>query len=190
MTTPGPTNILCRIADGDEEALALLYAEYHPRLQRYLWHQLDGDACAVEEALQDTFLAVWRTAGGYRGEAKVATWLFQIAHNIAYHTRQTAGWRGWVEIERVPSEGAGAPMTTSLEDAVLDRQTLGEALSRLSPKHREVLHLVFQQGFTAEEVAEILGTPVGTVKSRVSYARQALQRALARRSSEDAYHDS
>lgn len=72
---------------------------------------------------------------------------------------------------------------------MLDQLTLDEALSRLSTKHRAVLHLVFQQGFTAEETAQILGVPVGTVKSRVSYARRALQSALTCQLPEDARHD-
>ena len=188
MTTPDPILLLGQIANGDEEALRTLYVEYHPRLHRYLWGLLDGDGCAVEEALQDTFLAVWRAAGGYRGEAKVATWLFQIAHNLALHSRWAAARRGRFEVESVPSEEAAAPTTTSLEDAVLDRQALDEALNRLSTKHRAVLHLVFEQGFTAEEVAQILEVPVGTVKSRVSYARRALQSALGRASSEGGHH--
>ena len=80
-------------------------------------------------------------------------------------------------------------MATSPEDTVLDQTTIDEALSRLSMKHRAVLHLVFQQGFTAEEAAQILEVPVGTVKSRMSYARRALQRALDCRVREDAHHD-
>ena len=79
-------------------------------------------------------------------------------------------------------------MATSPEDTVLDRLTLDEALKRLSTKHRAVLHLVFEQGFTAEEVAQILEVPVGTVKSRVSYARRALQSALGRASSEGGHY--
>ena len=97
MTTLDPKLLLGQIANGDEEALRSLYVEYHPRLQRYLWGLLDGDGCAVEEALQDTFLAAWRAAGGYRGEAKVATWLFQIAHNLALHSRWAAARRGKFE---------------------------------------------------------------------------------------------
>ena len=92
MTTPDPILLLGQIANGDEEALRTLYVEYHPRLHRYLWGLLDGDGCAVEEALQDTFLAVWRAAGA-RGEAKVATWLFQIAHNLTLHSRWAAARR-------------------------------------------------------------------------------------------------
>ncbi len=191
MTTPDPTLLLRRVANGDEEALRQLYTEYRPLLRRYLWGQLDGDGHAVEEAMQDTFLAVWRTADAYRGEAKVATWLFQIAHYIALRTRKAAArrWRNAVDIEAASSEDAVAPMTASPEDAVLDQLMLDEALSHLSTKHRAVLHLIFQQGFTAEETAHILGIPVGTVKSRVSYARRALQSALAGRLPEDACHD-
>lgn len=189
MTTPDPVLLLWQVAEGDEEALRQLYVAYRPRLRRYLWHQLDGDGHAVEEALQDTFLAVWRTAGGYRGEAKVATWLFQIAHYVALRTRKAAARRGWSEGDLERSEEAAIPMATSPEDMVLGQLSLDEALSRLSVKHRAVLHLVFQQGFTAEEAAQILGVPVGTVKSRMSYARRALQRALDCWVPEDARHD-
>src|SRR5262249_59045124 len=90
MTTIDPRRLLCRVAHGDEEALRQLYVEYHLRLQRYLWRLLDGDGHAVEEALQDTFLAVWRAASGYRADASVTTWIFQIAHNVAARTRQTS----------------------------------------------------------------------------------------------------
>lgn len=191
MTTPDPTLLLRRVAGGDEEALRQLYVECHPRLWRYLWHQLDGDAHAVEEALQDTFLAVWRSAGAYRGEAKVTTWIFQIAYYVALRTREAAArrGRGSIESEPDPSDEAAVPLAASPEDVVLGRLALDEALHQLSTKHRSVLHLIFQQGFTLEEVAHILDVPLGTVKSRVSYARRALQSALACRTSEDAHHD-
>lgn len=169
MTTPDPTLLLRQVANGDEEALQQLYVEYRPRLRRYLWHQLDGDGHAVEEALQDTFLAVWRSAGAFRGEAKVVTWIFQIAHYIALRTRDAASRRGCSSTEPDPPDREAAPIAASPEDAVLQ--------------------LIFQQGFTPEEAAQILDVPLGTVKSRVSYARRALQTALACRSSEDARHD-
>lgn len=189
MTTPDPTLLLRQVANGDEEALQQLYVEYRPRLRRYLWHQLDGDGHAVEEALQDTFLAVWRSAGAFRGEAKVVTWIFQIAHYIALRTRDAASRRGCSSTEPDPPDREAAPIAASPEDAVLGRLALDEALNCLSTKHRAVLQLIFQQGFTPEEAAQILDVPLGTVKSRVSYARRALQTALACRSSEDARHD-
>jgi RNA polymerase sigma-70 factor, ECF subfamily len=62
--------LLARVASGDEEALRLLYDAFRPRLRNYLWRQLHGDGSAVEEALQDVFMAVWRTAASYRDEAR------------------------------------------------------------------------------------------------------------------------
>ncbi len=189
MTTPDAALLIRRIARGDEEALRQLYAEFRPRLRRYLWHRLDGDMHALEEALQDTFLAVWRTAGAYRGEAKVATWLFQIAHYQALRVRQSADRRARLAGESAEQVEESHASAFRPEDAVLDRLVLDEALCRLSAKHRAVLHLVFQQGFTMDEVARILDVPVGTVKSRVSYARRALRDALAAPISEDTRHE-
>lgn len=177
--------LLARIATGDEDALHQLYFAYRPRLRRYLWHQLDGDPNAVEEALQDVFLAVWRTAGGYRGAARVSTWLYQIAHNVALAARRRrARHPDSLRLDAPDDEDAAAPDWTgaaydACDDAVLNRLALGDALSRLSPRHREVLALIFQHGFSLDEAAQILDVPAGTVKSRVSYARKALLRELS-----------
>jgi RNA polymerase sigma-70 factor (ECF subfamily) len=77
------------------------------------------------------------------------------------------------------SERDDLPATASVEDVVLDRLSLGAALAKLSAVHREVLDLVFVQGFRLDEVAVIVSVPLGTVKSRISYARRALQAQLA-----------
>lgn len=188
MTTD--TALLALVAGGDEEAMRQLYLLFAPRVRRYLWHQLGGDTAAVEETLQDVFLAVWRTATGYRAEAKVATWIFQIAHYRAVHTRRasnslTNGPGSW----QVEDSAAAEPQHASHETEVIDRLALAEALRCLSPKHKEVLYLVSQQGFTLEEAAQILEVPLGTIKSRMSYARQALLRALGTASREDGGDD-
>jgi RNA polymerase sigma-70 factor (ECF subfamily) len=125
-------------------------------------------------------------------------WFSRIGHGPDYLGHLTA-WRqrsfllvlcgAHVASERVPLDDAEAPVGASPEEAALDRLTLGDALARLSTKHRVALHLVFAQGFTAQEAAQILGVPVRTVKSRVSFARRALQSALGRRSSEDGDKD-
>src|SRR5262249_47073629 len=73
--------LLAGVVEGDEQALEHLYAAYRPRLWRYVWRQLNGDVELVEDVLQDVFLAIWRTAHAYRGEASVATWIFRITHH-------------------------------------------------------------------------------------------------------------
>lgn len=177
--------VIRRIAVGEEEALHHLYLTYRPRLRRYLWHQLDGDEAAVEDLLQDIFVAVWRAAPTYRGEARVLTWLFQIAHYRLVHLRRDLARRPeghrWVERDDGEDDDNTHELIapgTSVEDVVVDAMLLAEALERLSAKHREVLDLIFLQGFSLSETAAVLGVPEGTVKSRVSYARRALAEAL------------
>jgi RNA polymerase sigma-70 factor, ECF subfamily len=176
--------LLAQVATGDEKALHQLYLTYRQRLRRYLWHQLNGESGSVEEALQDVFLAIWRGAGRYRGEARVSTWIYQISHHVAMDTRRRlARNTGDVHIDSQGNDEDGGPgwidmAYTASDDRVLDRLALGDALSRLSLKHREVLALVFQHGFSPDEAAQIMGVPTGTVKSRISYARKALWREL------------
>lgn len=179
--------LLARIAIGDEDALHELYQGYAPRLTRYLWHQLNGDPHAVEEALQEVFIAVWRSAAGFRGEAQVATWVYQIAHNVASSTRRRQLRQAALIQEPIPEpdEATGGNETLpACDDTVLDRLVLADALRQLTEKHREVLRLVAAEGFSLNEVARMLDIPAGTVKSRLSYARRALLRALSTRDSE------
>ena len=176
--------LLAQVATGDEEALHQLYLAYRPRLYRYLWHQLNGDAHSVEEALQDVFLAVWRSAGRYRAEARVSTWIYQISHHVALDTRhRLAKHKSNVRFEfrdTAEEDPPDWPDAASMvcDDRVLDRLALGDAFDRLSLKHREVLALVFQQGFSPDEAAQIMGVATGTIRSRISYARKALWREL------------
>ncbi|HEX2350441.1 MAG TPA: sigma-70 family RNA polymerase sigma factor [Ktedonobacterales bacterium] len=192
--------LLAQIATGDEEALRQLYLAYRPRLRRYLWHQLAGDNASVEDALQEVFLAVWRTAGGYRGEARVSTWLYQITRYVALGVRRRQARQPDAlpldldeDNDRFPYGPHDAQdwsaANNSCERRALDRVALRDALARLSPRHREALMLVFQHGFSPQEVAQILDVPAGTVKSRISYARKALMRALDLTLTEEARHD-
>ena len=176
--------LLAAMARGDQAALRQLYALYRPPLRRYFWQQLDGDEPAVEDALQEVFLAAWRAAGGFRGDARVSTWLYRIAHYHVLHLRRDTARRPeghLVALARDDEDGPDWPDEPSRgahDDEVLDRLTLEEALSRLSTRHREALELVFQHGFALDEAAQILDVPLGTVKSRISYARKALQKEL------------
>jgi RNA polymerase sigma-70 factor, ECF subfamily len=187
--------LIARVAQHDAAALEQLYIRCRPRLWRYLWQQLEGDSSAVEDALQEIFLAVWRGAGDFRGAAKVNTWIFRIAHHQLAHYQRAIARRpeghmaapGPLDEEEAPWNGVwNAIAQDSHESAVLDRMILARAFGRLAAKHREALELVYQQGFTLDEVAQTLDVPLGTVKSRISYARRALQRELARSTEEEA----
>jgi RNA polymerase sigma-70 factor, ECF subfamily len=177
--------LVARIAVDDQDALHILYTRYRPRLWRYLWRRLDGDVEAVEDAMQETWLAVWRGAPGYQPRGQVAAWIFQIAHRHVAHLRRATSraLEGRLRPRALDAEDdellSAVNETGSHEERVLDHLALVEALRALSPAHREVLELVFHHGFALAEVAQILDIPLGTVKSRVSYARRALATAFA-----------
>jgi len=187
--------LVARIAADDQEALRILYTRYRPRLWRYLWRRLDGDAGAVEDAMQETWLAVWRGAPGYQPRGQVAAWIFQIAHRHVAHLRRdtSRALEGRLRPRALDAEDdellSAVNETGSHEERVLDRLALVEALRALSPAHREVLELVFYHGFSLVEAGQILDIPLGTVKSRVSYARRALAKALAATSGDPATND-
>jgi RNA polymerase sigma-70 factor (ECF subfamily) len=174
----GDTALLVRIAQGDEEALRQLYAAYRPRLWRYIWQHVGGEADLVEEVLQDVFLAVWHGAGTFRQQASVSTWIFRIAHNIGANATRLLSRRP-VGASQLAEAAPKAAVTSigvygSPEEQVVEKLALAEAIDHLPLKHRQVLELIFYQGFTCEEAGHILGVPTGTIKSRLSYARKAL----------------
>jgi RNA polymerase sigma-70 factor, ECF subfamily len=168
--------IVARIAAGDRCALETLYARHRQSLFGYC-RALTSDWETAEEVLQDTLLAVWRGAGGYAGRSSVRGWLFGIARRQAHDARR----RGCLPLadgevlEMLPADDPG-PEETALGRAGCAE--IARAIGTLSPVHQEVLSLTFDQGLSYGELAEILGVPIGTVKSRLSLARRALRVAL------------
>ncbi len=159
----------------DEGALAALYDRHSSRLYSYLL-RLVNDRGVAEELLQEVFVAVWEGAGRFRGRAKVSTWLFRIAHHkgVDWLRRRRPSTAGGVD--RLPADDC--PEEEAFDAWRADR--LQAALGQLSPEHRAVLELTFFEGLSYREVAEVLGCPVGTVKSRMSYAKRFLRGVLER----------
>src|SRR5918992_1243838 len=144
---------------GDE--LRELYRRYAPELFGFATSAL-GDRELAEEVVQDVFARLWRHAGDYDGRrASVRTWLYAIARNRIIDARRRAA----------------AELDAALDQAVL-RWLVTAALARLSPQHREVIRLAHYGGLTMREIAESKGIPLGTVKSRTSYALRSLRLIL------------
>jgi RNA polymerase sigma-70 factor (ECF subfamily) len=168
--------LLRRIADGDENAMAAFYHE-HGNVVLAQVLLVTGDRVLAEEIVQDTMLAVWRGAAAFRAESSVRSWVIAIARR---QTRdRLRGQRLRVVDDAFLADRPGS--NPGPEVTALDRAELAEvrsAIQRLAQAHREVLGLVFGAGLSLPEVADVLDIPVGTVKSRLSAARLMLSRLL------------
>jgi RNA polymerase sigma-70 factor, ECF subfamily len=168
--------ILRQIAAGDRQALAELYERYQRTLFGYL-RQLTPDYGLAEELLQDTLIAVWKSAHSFEGRSSVKTWLIGIARRQAHNTLRQ---RKLPLIDESELEGL-VSTDTEPEDfifACVARDELVEAFKQLAPAYREVLVLTFVQELSYQETARILDVPLGTVKSRLSNARRILRTLL------------
>jgi RNA polymerase sigma-70 factor (ECF subfamily) len=183
---PPDLDLLERIAVGEQEAMHRFYERFSPPLYRFLQRKLQGDRTLVEDALQEIFLNIWRSAKTFRHQSSVATWVFRIAYHQALRSLRSQKASEKRE-QAITDEHTHLPQeTVLLEDAVINRITLENMLNQLSEKHREVLELVFVYGFTPDEVATILAVALGTVKSRINYARRALLHLLSETSVREA----
>ncbi|BCJ55420.1 DNA-directed RNA polymerase sigma-70 factor [Actinoplanes sp. NBRC 14428] len=178
----GDAELLRLVAAGDAAALARLYERHAGALFGYL-QRLAGDRMTAEEILQDTMLAVWRSAGAFEGRAKVTTWLFGVARRQAHNRLRgrAAPLPAGAELPDRPDGGAGPE---ELAIAAAGGTPVAAAIDRLPEHHREVIALVFVAGLPLADVAEVLAVPVGTVKSRLFHARAAVAAALTEKVAE------
>jgi RNA polymerase sigma-70 factor (ECF subfamily) len=174
--------LVCNVAGGNEAALHDLYAAYGQRLYAYAL-RLTNDPATAEDVVQETLVTVWRTAGRYRGEGRVLAWLLGIVHNLALKAVRRSTTLISEEMEATLT--AGAPSPEEQAQAGQESDWVRRGLESLSCEQRAVLELVFYQGLSLEETAQVCGCPLGTVKSRLSYARQHLRQVLSRQNAEE-----
>lgn len=163
--------LLVAISEGRIEALRTLHERHAPWLATRLSRRV-SDPSLVEEAIQDTFVAVWRKAGDYRGDGEVGAWIWRIAiRKLIDRLRRSRLPR----FER-PS------VVQSAEEAVLagiGYGDLGAAMEGLSPELMAVVQARILDGLSTKEAARLLGIPTGTVKTRLMRAKQIMREQLA-----------
>ena len=164
--------LVVRRQAGDEAAFAELVERYAPRLRYYLRRMLDaGDP---DDVMQDVWLDVFRGLPRLNDAAAFPAWLYRLARDRVLRTiRRRPRTQPLLDLD-VPDE-ADEPF--SAEDAA----RIHEALAELPPEQREVLVLRFLEEMSYDDVARVIDCPVGTVRSRLYYAKQALRRILERR---------
>lgn len=166
---------LARIALGDKAAMKALYTEYAADLTRFLAVKV-GDPVEAADLVHETMLEVWRHAERYEGRGSLRAWIYSIARNKAVDRIRKA--RRHVLTDETPEQPDGTPDPAALLSASEDAQRLRTCVEKLSPAHRAVIHLAFFEELTYEEIAEIEGCPVGTVKTRIFHAKKLLMHCV------------
>jgi len=153
------------VARSDEVALGELYDRFG-RVAYGLALRILRDEALAEDAVQDAFLGLWRSAGSFIPErAKASTWILTLVHRRAVDLVRREQRR-----RAEPIEGAPEPAVGSAEEAAwlrLDRERVQGALAQLPDQQREAIELAYYGGYTQSELAERLGQPLGTIKSRM-----------------------
>jgi len=181
-TLRGIDDTIDRVRRGDRDALADLLAQYQHRLYRFLT-RLVQDPATAEDLFQQTWLRVMQKIGKYDAGSKFDTWLFSVAHNLAIdHLRRRRGGSLDVsgETRATPAERLVSGTPDPLEH-LLDWERcafLASAVNELPAIHREAISLRFEEGMKLEQIAEVAGVPLSTVKSRLHRALESLRARL------------
>jgi RNA polymerase sigma-70 factor (ECF subfamily) len=168
--------LIGRIASGDRLAMQVLFARHHVRVFRFVL-RLVRDESVAEDLISEVFFDVWRQAGRFEGRSAVPTWLLAIAR-----------FKALTALRRKPDEALDEEAAEAIEDQSDDPEVvlakkdksavIRKCLTGLSAEHREIIDLVYYHEKSVEEVAQIVGIPENTVKTRMFYARKRLAELL------------
>ncbi len=160
--------LMMRFASGDEPALLELITRHRDRLLNFIFRRTSSRELA-EDIVQETFLRVVNAASRYQATAKFTTWLYTIALNL---------WRNETARQHaLPYTGQPIPHTVDM-DREIDFRHMRQLMQDLTEEHCLVLELSFVEGWTNQQIADLVGCSVGTVKSRKFYALKALRKRM------------
>ncbi len=164
--TETDAELITRVGEGDSGAFELLYRRYARPVFALALRRL-GDRGRAEDAVQETFTSIWRSAGSYRRErGPGAPWLYAVARNAIVDRRRALG-EPPAEPADEPSEEAGPP---DRAEASWIAWRVHRALAELPEQERRLIELAYWSGLSQSEIAEFLGMPLGTVKTRTRSA--------------------
>jgi RNA polymerase sigma-70 factor, ECF subfamily len=175
----GDDGVVARAAAGDPEAFRTLFVRHKGDVARLVYRMLSapGD---LEDVVQEVFVQVFRSLKDFRGQAKFSTWLHRVTVNVVLMHRRSARSRP-VLTEELPGELVGDDLQTLPDEDVERRERMRafqRLLAKLADKKRVVFVLHELEGLSPAEIAEVVGAPVLTVRTRLFYARRELEAML------------
>ena len=165
-------NIIIRCKSGQREAFEELFALYQPRLKYYI-RRLDANS-ETDDILQDIWIKVFRKIGKLKENSSFPIWLYRIARNEVFGRFRQDNKFFELPQEQELTEYADDDHEFSADDA----EQVHNALNKIQPYHREVLTLSFIEQMTYQQIAEVIGCSIGTVRSRIFYAKQSLRKEM------------
>jgi RNA polymerase sigma-70 factor (ECF subfamily) len=186
--TVSDDSLVKRAQQGDLKAYDELVTRHRGKVFAMIRNMVHNEADAWDLS-QDVFIKAWHALGGFEAKAKFSTWLFRISHNVVYDSLRKRKIQGEGELNdeifnssRIDPSSMTTPSVADRPDHAMAhdelRRKIERALAQLSPDHREVVLLKDVQGFAYKEIADATGCSLGTVMSRLYYARQKLQTLL------------
>ncbi len=172
-----------RAAQGDSDAFGVLVERY----QRFVFNlclRTLGDYEVAAETAQDVFLRAWRAIGSFRGESKFSTWLYTVAHNLCMNrgSVQQRDSKNRVSDDDVAEELSRLPSREEDPAVAYERkewkQRIHRQIALLPERYRVVITLFYLQELSYQEIAEVTGLPMGTVKTHLFRAKEMLRRAI------------
>jgi RNA polymerase sigma-70 factor (ECF subfamily) len=168
-------NIVIRCKSGEREALEQLFELYQPRLKYYV-RRLSNSCSETEDILQNVWVTVFRQIGKLKENSSFPVWLYRIARNEVFGRFRQNGKFVELPQEKELPEYNDDNHEFSTEDA----EHLHNALNKIQPYHREVLTLSFIEQMNYQQIADVIGCSIGTVRSRIFYAKQSLRKEMER----------
>lgn len=179
--------LVARARQGDKNAFGLLVSKYQRKVQRLL-SRLVRDPAEVEDLTQETFIKAYRALDSFRGDSAFYTWLYRIAINTAKNhlmasnrrpmvnatVHETEEGETWDELDTLSDSETPENLLLTQEIA----QTVEEAIQSLPEELRTAITLRELEGLSYEEIAQVMGCPIGTVRSRIFRAREAIAHRL------------
>jgi RNA polymerase sigma-70 factor (ECF subfamily) len=192
-TTPAQSDVsdidlVKRCQDGDTEAFDELVTRYRTRIFGMIYNMVHNEQDAWDLA-QDSFLKAWKSIGRFRGKSSFYTWVYRIVMNVTIdHMRKKqikgagAEFDDAVQLKEIDPAAKTLPKADALPYERMERgelrQKIDNAIAQLSPEHRAVILMKETEDMQYHEIAEALGCSIGTVMSRLFYARKKLQNLL------------
>jgi RNA polymerase sigma-70 factor, ECF subfamily len=187
LSATADSDLVVRAIAGREDGFEELVRRYQRPIVAYVYRMV-GDYDAALDLTQEVFIKVYNSLARYRAEFKFSTWIYRIAHNSAIDHLRRHNMR-FEDLARADGDGgtyekpieSGAPTPEQLSERSERRAEIEEVVGNLPPAYRELITLRHALDFSYDEIAEVTGLPLGTVKNRIFRAREAMREELLKR---------